>query len=72
MLMQYLLGRLGIDQAFRPAAILDHLQRLQVPVHPKVATTLGVRWADENTKYLYRGELITWETYVRRYIDHYG
>jgi Polysaccharide biosynthesis enzyme WcbI len=72
MLMQYLLGHLGIDGAFRPAAILDHLQRLQVPVHPKVAQALGVRWADENTKYLYRGEEIRWETYVRRYIDHYG
>jgi hypothetical protein len=72
MLMQYLLGHLGIDDAFRPAAILDHLQRLQVPVHPKVAKALGVRWADENTKYLYRGEEITWETYVRSYIDHYG
>lgn len=72
MLMQYLLRHLGIDQAFRPAAILDHLQRLQVPVHPQVAKALGVRWADENTRYLHHGEPITWETYVRRYIDHYG
>jgi hypothetical protein len=72
MLMQYLLGRLGIDKIFRRSAILDHLQRLQVPVHPKVAKALGVKWADENTKYLYGGENITWETYVRRYIEHYG
>jgi hypothetical protein len=72
MLMQYLLGHFGIEQVFRPAAILDHLQRLQVPVHPKVARALGVRWAHETTKYVYCGEAITWETYVRRYIEHYG
>ena len=41
-------------------------------MHPKVAQALGVKWAGENTKYLYGGERITWETYVRRYIDHYG
>ena len=72
MLMQYLLGHLGITEVYRPAASLDHLRRLQVPVHPKVAQALGVRWAGERTKYLYGGEQITWETYVRRYIDHYG
>jgi hypothetical protein len=48
------------------------LRRLQVPVHPKVAQALGVTWATESTKYLYSGEQITWETYVRRYIEHYG
>jgi hypothetical protein len=72
MLMQHLLKPLGIDGVYRPIASLDHLNRLQVPVHPKVAKTLGVKWARENTKYLYGGEKITWETYVRRYIEHYG
>lgn len=72
MLMQYLLRKLGMDQGYRPNSTLDHLRRLQVPVHPKVAQALGVTWATENTKYLYGGEQITWETYVRRYIDHYG
>jgi hypothetical protein len=72
MLMQYLLRQLGIDRAYRPTGILDHLKRLQVPVHPKVAKALGVKWADAGTKYLYCGEQITWETYVRRYIEHYG
>ena len=43
-----------------------------MPVHPKVAKALGVKWASESTKYLYGGEQITWETYVRRYIEHYG
>jgi hypothetical protein len=72
MLMQYLLRQLGMDQGYRPNSTLDHLRRLQVPVHPKVAQALGVTWAKENTKYLYGGEQITWETYIRGYIDHYG
>ena len=72
MLMQYLLRKLGMDQGYRPNSTLDHLRRLQVPVHPKVAQALGVTWAKENTKYLYGGEQITWETYIRRYIEHYG
>jgi Polysaccharide biosynthesis enzyme WcbI len=72
MLMQHLLRQLGLDQDYRPNSTLDHLRRLQVPVHPKVAQALGVKWADANTKYLYYGEQITWETYVRRYIEHYG
>jgi hypothetical protein len=72
MLLRYLLGHLGIGAGYRPIASLDHLKRLQVPVHPKVAKALGVKWARDSTKYLYGGEQITWETYVRRYIDHYG
>ncbi len=72
MLMQHLLKHLEIDEIYRPIASLDHLKRLQVPVHPKVARALGVKWASENTRYLYGGEQITWETYVRRYIEHYG
>ncbi|HMD64114.1 MAG TPA: WcbI family polysaccharide biosynthesis putative acetyltransferase [Stellaceae bacterium] len=72
MLMRYLLRQLEMDRGYRPNSSLDHLKRLQVPVHPKVAKALGVKWASENTKYLYGGERITWETYVRRYIEHYG
>ncbi len=72
MLMQYMLRQLGMDRGYRPNSTLDHLRRLQVPVHPKVAEALGVKWAGANTKYLYCGEQITWETYVRRYIEHYG
>jgi hypothetical protein len=72
MLMQYLLRQLEMGETYRPVASLDHLNRLQVPVHPKVAQALGVKWAGENTKYWYGGEQITWETYIRRYIYHYG
>jgi Polysaccharide biosynthesis enzyme WcbI len=72
MLLRHLLRYLGIDATYRPINSLDHLSRLQVPVHPKVAKALDVKWASEATKYLYGGERITWETYVRRYIEHYG
>jgi hypothetical protein len=72
MLLQYLLRQLGMGQGLRPNSTLDHLRRLQIPVHPKVAAALGVKWADARTKYLFCGEQITWETYVRRYIEHYG
>jgi hypothetical protein len=72
MLLRHLLRYLEIDATYRPITSLDHLSRLQVPVHPKVAKALGVKWASEATKYLYGGERITWETYVKRYIEHYG
>lgn len=71
-LMQWLMRRLGLDERFPTIAQLDQLRRLQVPIHPKVAEALGVRWADENTRYLYEGRRITWERYTRAYIDHYG
>lgn len=51
----------------------DALLRIpQVPVHPKVAQDLGVKWADDRTQYLAFGQEMTWEAYFRRYIDHYG
>lgn len=48
------------------------LRNPQVPVHPGVARELGVAWADERTRYLYHGIETTWESYIRRYIEHYG
>lgn len=72
LLMQYLVKRVGLDAPYRARAILDHLSRLQVPVHPKVARALGIAWAHEKTRYPYAGRMITWEEYVRGYIDHYG
>lgn len=72
MLMQRLLHLLGIDEPFPEVAEFDHLKRLQVPVHPKVARDLGVGWADESTAYLYEGRPTSWEAYIRAYIDHYG
>jgi hypothetical protein len=71
-LMQRLMELLGVDEPFPLVAELDHLKRQQVPVHPKVAKALGVTWADEATLYAHEGRTITWETYVRAYIAHYG
>ena len=72
MLMEWLTRRLGIDEPFPHVARLDHLKRLQVPIHPKVARALGVTWADEHTRYSYEGRPVTWESYTRAYIEHYG
>jgi hypothetical protein len=53
-----------------------HIERImssmQVPVHPRVAHELGVRWADQRTRYTIRGREVTWEQYIRSYIAHYG
>ena len=48
------------------------LREPQVPVHPKVARGLGVRWADEKTRYIVHGREVRWEDYIRSYIEHYG
>jgi hypothetical protein len=60
---------LGISSDIPHLAAFD---QMQVPVHPKVAEALGVRWATPERKYRFRQEELTWEQYVRRYIDHYG
>jgi len=72
MLMQRLLHLLGIDEPLPEIAEFDHLNRLQVPIHPRVARDLGVGWANEDTPYVYEGRPITWEAYTRAYIEHYG
>jgi hypothetical protein len=72
LLMRYVVRQLGIDEPYRPRRSLDHMSRLQVPVHPKIARALGVRWAHEKTRYAYGGRTVTWEGYIRSYIDHYG
>jgi hypothetical protein len=48
------------------------LREPQVPVHPRVAKDLGVRWADERTRYVMHGRELTWQSYIRSYIEHYG
>jgi hypothetical protein len=72
LLMRHLIKRLGIDEPYTPRRSLDHLSRLQIPVHPKIAEALGVKWAHEKTRYAYGGRTVTWESYIRSYIDHYG
>lgn len=73
LLMQLMARLVGVTEPIRLGEGIDGvLRNPQVPVHPKVARDLGVKWADEKTRYLDRGREITWETYIRRYIAHYG
>lgn len=72
MLLRQIAAALGIKGRLRHMRTLNELDRLQIPVHPKVAASLGVKWIGEQTTYIYHGERIRWETYVRRYIDYYG
>jgi Polysaccharide biosynthesis enzyme WcbI len=73
LLMQYVADLVGAREPITLAEGIDAvLRNPQVPVHPKVARDLGVTWADERTRYLNRGREITWESYIRLYIDHYG
>ena len=58
---------IGLDESYDTS-----LRNPQVPVHPKVARDLGVQWVDEKTRYVNRGLDVTWESYVRSYIEHYG
>jgi hypothetical protein len=55
-----------------PQSIDDSLRNPQVPVHPMVARELGVKWAGGRTRYIDHGREVTWETYIRGYIEHYG
>lgn len=72
MLLRQIATALGVKGRLRRMRTLSELDRLQIPVHPKVAAALGVKWIGERTTHIYHGERITWETYVRRYIDYYG
>jgi hypothetical protein len=71
-LIQYILDRLSIPATFQRDARMDEANPIQVPVHPKVAQALEVVWVDTQTRYTFRDQSLTWEEYVRKYIDHYG
>jgi len=72
MLVKQVTKELGLSLHFWLPGSLDSLRRLQVPVHPKVAAELGIRWAGSGRTYLVRGERVTWESYFRKYISYYG
>lgn len=72
MLLKHLARELQLRRFIWPSWRLDALRNLQIPVHPKVAQALDVTWANEATRYLVRGEKITWEEYFRKYISYYG
>ena len=52
---------------------IDHWRASCVPVHPSLASALGLKWAPENRRY-YCGDWgqLTWDEWVRRYIRDYG
>jgi hypothetical protein len=73
LLIQFVAGLVGAREKLALSEKIDpSLRNPQVPVHPKVARDLGVKWADERTRYVKEGREISWETYVRSYIEHYG
>jgi hypothetical protein len=73
LLMRFVLRSIGVRGRYPlPKHIERMMSSMQVPVHPKIAEALGVRWADERTRYMVRGQEITWEAYIRSYIAHYG
>ena len=72
MLLRQIARELEVRPPLWPPHRLDALRNLQIPVHPLVARTLGVKWATEATRYRVRGEKITWEHYFRKYISYYG
>ncbi len=72
MMAEHLAKELGLSLTFWSFGQLNSFKRLQVPVHPRVASELGIVWASKNRKYLVRGKWVTWEQYFRRYIAYYG
>jgi hypothetical protein len=73
LLARFILKSIGIRAGDLISQKADMAMRdPQVPVHPKVARDLGVSWADEHTRYMSHGREVTWEAYIRRYIEHYG
>lgn len=74
LLIRMILKAIGIADPVDPLtqSADSYLRIPQVPIHPKVAQDLGVKWADDATRYLVFGQQLTWEAYTRRYIEHYG
>jgi hypothetical protein len=72
MLTQLVIDRLGAGLAAPDDFMPEDAESDEVPVHPIVARTLGVTWADEATTYLFHGGRVRWEDYIRRYIAYFG
>jgi hypothetical protein len=73
LLLQYIAKSVSVTEPVSLTEKVDvMLREPQVPVHPKVARDLGVKWADQRTRYLVHGREISWESYIRSYIEHYG
>ena len=62
----------GLPSSFSTREIPDHAAGYQVPVHPKIASDLEIQWANEETRYNFKGRQLTFEAYYRAYIYLYG
>jgi len=73
MLLEQLFKSLEIKNVVPGGSEFDRLfSSTQIPVHPMIGKLLGIKWATESARYLFDGEQLTWEAYVRRYIGYYG
>ena len=73
LLLQYVAKAVSVNEPVSLSEKVDiMLREPQVPVHPKVARDLDVNWANEKTRYSVHGQDVTWEAYIRSYIEHYG
>src|SRR5205814_9081242 len=73
LLLQYVAKAVSVSEPVSLTEKVDvMLREPQVPVHPKVARDLGVPWANEKTRYSVHGREVTWEAYIRSYIEQYG
>jgi hypothetical protein len=73
LLLQYVARSVSVTEPVSLTEKVDAMLREpQVPVHPRVAKDLGVRWANERTRYVMHGRELSWQSYIRSYIEHYG
>lgn len=72
MLLEHLLAELNIGLSLPSVPELDELDRIQVPIHPKVAEALGMTWVHAGRTYKVDGHILDWEGYVRAYIARYS
>jgi hypothetical protein len=72
MLMEVVLRQLGIQRSFPVDPRMEMVEGTQVPVHPLVARALDVEWVGTDTTYAFEHGFLTWERYVRRYIERFG
>jgi hypothetical protein len=72
MVLDYISRTSCLDLPAPPSEMFDELRSIQVPVHPLVARLLSIEWASDTTLYQSNGACMTWEGFVRAYIDRYG
>lgn len=72
-LMSYCCDMLKILNVTPQPSKLDGWSAMQVPIHPRVADQLQLEWAPHNRVYRYTpfGD-VTWEQYVKNYIEILG